>query len=158
MLLYGDANNIQYDCQIYNFCSLREGFKNLGLIPPNNLGAMSEYDFDIKYFHYIFDNDKIFMNLMKVIMDLYYGKNVYLIISDINNNWCSMITESLMKLIQQRYGIVAIEVNCLDDVIFAEDSTFNPYWGLVNLDEDKNRYIYLCEAIRLSTGGLVYSE
>lgn len=158
MLLYGDYRNIQDTCTIYNFCALVEGFQDAGLMPPNSLGALSEYDFDIKYMHYIFDNDIIFMNFMRIIMDLYYGKDVYLIISNINDDWCSMITESLIKLIQQRYGINAVEIQCMEDLMYAEDSGFDPYWGLANLDIDKNRYVYLYESARLATGGKVYNE
>lgn len=155
MLLYGNKDNIQIDCEVYNFCGLVEGFRDANLMPPNSLGAISEYEFDIRYMHYILDNDYVFMNFMSIIMDLYYGKNVYLIISDINNDWCSMITESLLKLIQQRYGIVAAEINSFEDIFYVEDSTFNPYYGLANLDMDKERYTYLCESIRLANGGKV---
>lgn len=155
MLLYGDINNIQYDCEIYNFCSLIEGYKDAKLMPPNSLGAISEYDFDIKYMHYILDNDYIFMNFMSIIIDLYYGKNVYLIISEKNDEWCSMITESLLKLIQQRYGIVAAKIDSFEDIFYVKDSTFNPYYGLANLDMDKERYTYLCESIRLANGGKI---
>lgn len=155
MLLYGNKDNIQIDCEVYNFCGLVEGFRDANLMPPNSLGAISEYEFDIRYMHYILDNDYVFMNFMSIIMDLYYGKNVYLIISDINNDWCSMITESLLKLIQQRYGIVAAEINSFEDIFSVKDSTFNPYYGLANLDMDKERYTYLCESIRLANGGKV---
>lgn len=155
MLLYGNKDNIQYDCEIYNFCGLIEGYRDARLMPPNSLGSISEYDFDIKYMHYILDNDYIFINFMSIIMDLYYGKNVYLIISDSNDEWCSMITESLLKLIQQRYGIVAAKIDSFEDIFYVEDSTFNPYYGLANLDMDKERYTYLCESIRLSNGGKI---
>lgn len=158
MLLYGDCRNIQDNCCVYNFCALVEGFQDAGLMPPNSLGALSEYDFDIKYMNYIFNNDMIFMNFMRIILDLYYGNNVYLIISNINDDWCSMITESLMKLIQQRYGINAVEIDSMEDLFYAEDSGFNPYWGVANLDVDKSRYTYLYETARLASGGKIQYE
>jgi hypothetical protein len=157
LLLYGNYQNIPEDCIVFNFCGLIEKYQSCNLIPPNNLGAVSEYDFDLRYMHWIIDNDSNFTNFMNIIMQLYYGKNVYLITSDNNDDWSNALKESLLKLIQQRYGIEAVEVDCLDDIVYAKDCEFSEY-GIINLDQDKERYLYLYESYRISNGGQVYNE
>lgn len=150
MLLYGNAdiasallenNNIHF----YNFTSLNEKFINkLNLVPPNNLGANSEYVFDVKYMNWILSNDINFINFMRIIIDLYDGIDVFLVIS--NDNWSETLIESLLKLIQQRYGISAVRINEYNDIYYAEDSDFNEGYGLFNLDNDKERYTYIIQA------------
>ena len=169
MLLYGNKNNIQDQCVVFNFTSLIEGYNKLLLVPPNNLGANSEYEFDVRYMHYILDNDMIFISLMQIIYNLYINNNVYLIVSE--DEWSEVLIESLLKLIQQRYGINATrirsfdkqyqinaygffdETKMFDDLIYAKESTFDPNYGLTNLDIDMDRYEYLGAAIRLQQGG-----
>lgn len=151
MLMYGyggiikdiiEMNNIK----IYNFSSLREGFPRLNLMPPHNLGANTEYEFDVKYMNYIFANDIVFMNFMTIIMDLYNGFSVYLLISE--DDWSQLLIDSLMKLIQQRYGVNGVMVNSLEDFQFAKDDTFEDY-GILNLDQDKERYSYIDQQFKM---------
>lgn len=102
MLLYGNARNIQDQCVIYNFTSYIEGYRRLNLIPPNSLGASSEYEFDQRYMEFILSNDYNFVEFFNIIYNLYSGQDVYIIISD--DPWSETLVESLLKLIQQRYG------------------------------------------------------
>ena len=151
MLIYGDGVVIKDilempDFRVYNFSSLREGFPRLNLIPPHNLGANTEYEFDVKYAQYILNNDLIFMNFMTIIMELYYGHSVYLLIS--NDYWSELLIESLMKLIQQRYGVNGARVNTLEDLMFTVDSGFEEF-GIMNLDMDKERYTYLDQQYKM---------
>lgn len=151
MLIYGDGVVIKDilempDFKVYNFSSLREGFPRLNLIPPHNLGANTEYEFDVKYAQYILNNDLIFMNFMTIIMELYYGHSVYLLIS--NDYWSELLIESLMKLIQQRYGVNGARVNTLEDLAFTLDSGFEDF-GIANLDMDKERYTYLDQQYKM---------
>jgi len=155
--LYGDAANIQPDCVVINFNSLIEGFPSANLLPPNNLGAISEYDFDVKYMNWILCNDTNFINFMNIIMEIYYGRNIYLIIN--KDEWGTVLIESLLKLIQQRYGINATFINSPEDIYYAPDSEFNSYYGINNFDQDKERYVYLYEQIKvMQNGGNVYVE
>ena len=135
--------------KIYNFSSLREGFPRLNLMPPYSLGANSEYDFDVKYMNYILQNDLIFMNFMTIILEIYNGNNVYLLVSE--DDWSMMLIDSLMKLIQQRYGINGILVNTLEDYVYARDESFTDY-GVINLDQDKERYAYLDQKYKMMGG------
>ena len=78
-------------------------------------------------------------------------------------DWAENIAESLFKAIQQRYGYNAYRVNSLDDYLWVKNSgslpQFNPYWGIYNLDIDRNRYSILIESARLKAGGdMVYVE
>ena len=148
MLMYGDAHAADMiadnsDTMVYNITSLNERYRNarLDLLPPNSLGANSEYDYDIKYMEWVFSNDAIFVNFMKIILDIYNGLNVFLIIT--HEDWSDMMVESLLKLIQQRYGINSVNITTYEDIRYAEDSGFDPTYGLINLDQDLSRYQYI---------------
>lgn len=162
-LFYGNAEMIKYlsgNFKIYNFNSLKEYGIPMNLFPPNNLGAISEYDFDCKYANYIMTNDIIFMNLMNLIMDLYLGLNIFILVQyddgsffDNNNSaWNTMLIESFFKFIQQRYGINATWINSPEDIASANETSFSDY-GLINLDEDKERASYIGEYQRIIAGG-----
>lgn len=147
ILMNGRANTI-----IFNFTSLAERYPNrLDLIPPNSLGANTERDFDINYMNWIFYNNAQFVALMQIINNLYNGMDVFLAIS--KDDWSMMTVESLLKLIQQRYGINSIIINTYEDLEYAEDSVFEPY-GLLNLDQDLERYQFIMATI----GGIKVEE
>ena len=155
MLMYGDGMAIKDileipNTKVYNFSSLREGFPRLNLMPPHNLGANSEYDFDVKYMEYILGNDLIFMNFMVIMIELYNGNNVYLMVS--NDEWSCLLIDSLMKLIQQRYGINGARIENMEDYSYANESTFTDY-GIFNMDQDKERYTYLDQSYKMKGAG-----
>ena len=153
MLYYGNSQNIQEQCVVFNFTSYIEGYRRLNLIPPNSLGASNEYEFDQLYMDYIMRYDFRFVEFFNIIYYLYSGQDVYLVISD--DSWSEVLIESLLKLIQQRYGYNAVRVNCFDDIVFSEPSSFNKSYGLINLDNDMERYTYLLESSRLASGGVI---
>lgn len=150
MLMYGIAKTAdelitksgRQDIIYLNINSLAERYSHvkLNLLPPNSLGANTEKDFDIKYMEWIFSNNAIFISFMSILVHLYNGYDVFLIITD--EGWSDMLVESLLKLIQQRYGINAVSIKSLEDLQYVEDSIFEPY-GLINLDQDLERYAYL---------------
>ena len=153
MLMYGELHAVNYivdrnSISIYNITSLTEKYKRIPLIPPNSLVANSEYEFDIKYMNWILGNDNNFCSLMTIINDL-VSRDVFLLIS--NDNWSKILIESLLKLIQQRYGINAVYIDTEDDLLYAEESGFSDY-GVLNLDEDRIRYMNLYEQYAISTG------
>ena len=153
MLMYGELHAVDYvidrnNIAIYNITSLSEKYKRIPLIPPNSLGANSEYEFDIKYMNWILGNDNNFCSLMTIINDL-VNRDVFLLIS--NDNWSKILIESLLKLIQQRYGINAVYIDTEDDLLYAEESGFSDY-GVLNLDEDRTRYMNLYEQYAIATG------
>jgi hypothetical protein len=68
-----------------------------------------------------------------------------------------MITESLLKLIQQRYGIIGACINNIDDLLSAEDIGFAEGYGIYNLDNDIERYNYIYQDYKVKNG-LVRSD
>lgn len=161
MLMYGDSKNIINTGYVYNITSYLEGYIRLNaLIPPNELGRFTGKDFDIVYADYIMSNDWIFKQFFDIIYNLYIGNDVYLIASP--EDWSENLVESLLKLIQQRYGYNAIKINSPDDYWSAFNSKyqseFNPDYGLYNLDIDKERYTFIVEMNRIRCGGKVIME
>ena len=162
MLFYGDSrcvSIVNQDTVIYNITSMREGLQRLNLVPPNSMGHMIDKDFDIVYANYIMCNDAIFYDFFQIIYTVYLGKDVLLLYSD--DQWSENMAESLNKLIQQRYGYNCIKITSFDDYIYAvmnmEDG-FNTEYGILNLDQDKDRFAYISESIRLHNGGLIEEE
>ena len=165
MLMYGTAFCYNYamseNCIPFNITSLKEGVVNLSyLIPPNNLGHLDTRDFDIQYANYIMSNDIVFKQFFDIIYCLYLGKDVYLMMDP--SDWSENIIESILKLIQQRYGYDATLITCFDDFVFASNTVniprFNPYFGIMNLDQDKERYSYIIESERIRNGGKIEVE
>lgn len=161
MLMYGvgreDILNIGFSGSgvIYNLTTMREGFNNLRLlIPPNEIGRFTDRDFDIAYMNYILGNDTIFCEFFQIIYNLYIGNDVFILASE--EDWSENILESLLKLIQQRYGYNSVKIDSDDDYIFAKNNMvfdFASGFGLYNLDQDKERFSYIIESFRLSHGG-----
>ena len=163
MLMYGvgreDIININFAGSgvMYNFTTMREGLNNLKLlIPPNNIGRSMDRDFDIAYANYIMNNDMVFCEFFQIIYNLYIGNDVFILVS--NEDWSENILESLLKLIQQRYGYNAVKIDSDDDYIYARNNmffNFAPGYGLYNLDQDKERFSHIVESFRLSHGGIL---
>ena len=159
MLFFGNEKDevinigISNNMIIYTLASFREGFNKLSIMPPNELGRFENRDFDIIYADYIINNDIIFINFFQIIYNLYIGKDVLIIYSE-EFNFSENIIESVLKLIQQRYGYNAIRIDNDDDFIYAKNNNnpyFAPGYGLYNLDTDKERFTYMIEKYRLST-------
>lgn len=157
MLFYGNGNYIVEEAIVYNLNSMKEGFPRFQyLIPPKELGKFIDRDFDIAYYNYLFGADIVFKEFFDIIYTLYTGQDVYILI-DQKMDWSENIAESLFKVIQQRYGCNAIQINSFEDYIYinnyTEGSTFNPYFGLYNLDIDKERYTNIIERNKIYLEG-----
>lgn len=163
MLYYGNGNYIPDECKVYNLNSMREGYPRFRyLLPPNSLGQYVDRDFDIAYFNYIFNNDPVFMEFFSIIFELYANNDVFILVDE-QMDWSENLSESLLKAIQQRYGYNGYRCNSFDDYIWVKNLStpiqFNAYYGLHNLDIDRERYTYLVETFRLRAGGeLIYVE
>ena len=159
MLFYGNSLNIIDNSIVFNITSFKEGYVRLpALIPPNELGRFTGRDFDIIYADYILNNDFVFKQFFDIIYSLYTGQDVYLIMSE--EDWSENLVESIIKLIQQRSGYVSYKINCFEDFLYAKNSSFCPdfnnYFGVYNLDIDKERYTYIIESQRIRNGGQVH--
>ena len=159
MLMYGPASaaDIKFGGKgvMYNLSSMREGFISLqALIPPNTIGRLTDREFDIAYANYIMSNDTLFCIFFQIIYNLYIGKDVFIIVS--TEDWSENLLESLLKLIQQRYGYNSVLINTEADYLYAATSMnfgFAPGYGIYNLDQDKERFTTLIEQYRIANNG-----
>jgi hypothetical protein len=159
MLMYGPASaaNIKFGGKgvMYNLSSMKEGFISLqALIPPNTIGRLTDREFDIAYANYIMSNDTLFCIFFQIIYNLYIGKDVFIIVS--TEDWSENLLESLLKLIQQRYGYNAVLINTEADYLYAATSmnfSFAPGYGIFNLDQDKERFTTIIEQYRIVNNG-----
>ena len=159
MLMYGPASaaDIKFGGKgvMYNLSSMREGFISLqALIPPNTIGRLTDREFDIAYANYIMSNDTLFCIFFQIVYNLYIGTDVFIIVS--TEDWSENFLESLLKLIQQRYGYNAVLINTEADYLYAVTSMnfeFAPGYGIFNLDQDKERFTTLIEQYRIANNG-----
>lgn len=140
MLVFCDHRCINKEivdaCVVFNLSSLLEGFERVSILPPFKLDRYDR-DFDIMYAEYIIQNDNVFYEFMKVMMAIYYGLDVVVLIDRMEVH--EYVNESLIKFIQQRYGIIANNINELSDWENVEDCDFS-LQGLFNMDQDKERF------------------
>lgn len=130
---------------IYNLSSMFNfGIPLPELIPPfMNLTQDIRDDqraFDEFYANYILTNDMPFYQMMNIMYSIYEDPELMVYILIGRDEYRDMISESLIKLIQQRYGYNCNIINEPTDWLYAADSSMNIY-GLYNFDKDKERYI-----------------
>ena len=148
LLLYGKEDPRIYDpyyCEkgyIFNLTTMREGYESLQiLVPPNVLGHLEGLEFDTAYMNYIMQYDRVFLYFFRIMYHMYAGKIVYLLVDD--GNWSENLIESLMKLIQQRYGVNGIMIQSEEDYMEAVlhgSCELATGYGLYNFDMDKMRF------------------
>ena len=110
-------------------------------MPSISASYNDDKQFDIDYANYFFSNDAVFMEFMKIVYPLYEGYDVFLLVSR-NEDTHDIITESICKLIQQRYGYNYQLLNLKDDIDYYDDSNFS-FYGIQTFDTDKERMTYL---------------
>lgn len=151
MLVFGDEKNTisQAILDVCTFKNSRFSVFNLSnaiekgvrlkkLTPP--VYVEDGLGFDIFYANYIMSNDDVFVEFMNIIYKLYEGDIVYVLID--HSEYRDILTESLIKFIQQRYGLLIYMVNETEDWVYVKESEFS-IQGLFNLDIDKERFTLL---------------
>lgn len=109
-------------------------------IPEDILnGDCSNTDFDREYHNFIFNNDIAFAQFMSIIIPVFMNPDTLVHITIIFNEYSNAFVESLIKLIQQRYGYNSYFINDIDDFIYTSDSEFS-IPGLFMLDQDLARW------------------
>lgn len=109
-------------------------------IPENQLtGDCDTPEFDYNYHNYILNNPEAFNQFMNIIIPVNQSPEVLVQILIKYSPYRDAITESLAKLIQQRYGYNTNFVNDLEDFLYVEESTFN-IPGLFAFDQDLQRW------------------
>lgn len=126
---------------LFNLSGFMDKTTQLKLIPDASVvTAYNELQFDQQYASYILNNDAIFYEFFsKVINPIYMGRDVFIVVQ--RSEFFDAITESLLKLIQQRYGYnnIAI-VNTVEDIDYIPRDNIFTTAGIYNLDIDKERY------------------
>lgn len=146
MIVFGEPNNflntdIIKDYYVFNLSSLINNIMPIRLLPdPSIINCSDERQFDQSYFNFIFNDDFRFYEFFsKLINPIYSGKNVIVLVQ--RSLFYDAITESIIKLIQQRYGYNNLAIiNDPEDIDYIpKDNTFTVN-GVYNLDIDKSRY------------------
>ena len=131
----------------YNLSSYYNDAPTLSnLVPtPSNVpidvvqGDRSDPSFDIAYHNYIINNPQAFAEFMNIIIPAFVSPETLVHIMIKNSDYRDVITESLAKLIQQRYGYNICIVNEIEDFIYTEESDFS-IPGLYAYDNDFIRW------------------
>ena len=122
---------------VYNLSSPYEfGIKLYSLIPFSL--DINDPNFDFIYANYIMNTEKAFMEMMELVLNVYYGTDAYVLVEE-DLNYKYETAESLIKFLQQRYGILVYTVRDLEDLEGLKDTPLTSY-GILNLDMDKDRY------------------
>lgn len=95
--------------------------------------------FDVAYGDYLINNNEAFAQLMNIIVPAYTSPETLVQILINSSEYRDAITESLIKLIQQRYGYNIYIVNDLEDFLYVDESDFS-IPGLFTLDQDLARW------------------
>lgn len=106
-------------------------------------GDCATPDFDVAYHSFIINNDAAFLQLMSIIIPVFTDPDTLVQILINVSNFRDVITESLCKLIQQRYGYNSYIVYELEDFLYTEESDMT-IPGLFSIDSDIQRWYSLC--------------
>lgn len=128
---------MQKNAVIYNLNANVTNFEQLYLMPPQGM-LISSPEFDNAYIGLILSDDNYFVQFMRIIIPLFYGSDVYLLAYN-EETVFNPITETILKLIQQRYGYNYQEVHFIYDIDFYIQSSFTTP-GALQFDEDQARY------------------
>lgn len=148
VIFTSNINILQYtpNAVVYNLSSYYSGFENITdlitkiqifnttSLPPNEFIYSPE--FDNMYTNSIFSNNELFGEFIRIIINATEFNVIVLVAHD---PYRDAITESIIKLIQLRYGYNCWEIEELEDLECLKESYFTPY-GLLNLDADKKRF------------------
>ena len=157
MLIFGPYRAIpDDDFKVFNLSSMNQAIERLPglLMIPNYATSMAqdpigyEYQFDLWYYDYVLNDPIACSSLMSILDCIYNGYKVYICISEYSgDNGISMVNESLMKLIQVRYDIKYSIINEKEDYDYLDKDgcDFMSVYGLKNFDDDRKRFIQLCE-------------
>jgi hypothetical protein len=139
------------DKQPFNVFSILDyGYRLDKLAPLNDFleylkedetGDTNSIQFDQKYAQYILGNDEAFIAFMSI-MSKVIDEEDTIVISNYNSPALMPIIDSLLKLIQQRYGINAFIVNTIEDLesIHLKYNEFGSYEQHLTFVNDVERF------------------
>lgn len=131
----------------YNLSSYFSDIPTLNFLIPSSdyisekelNGDCTTPEFDISYHNYIINNDNAFVQFMNMVIPVFTDPDTMVQVLINKSNFRDVITESISKLIQQRYGYNVYQVNETEDFIYTEESDFS-IPGLFIMDKDVNRW------------------
>ena len=100
---------------------------------------------DMVFANMVLNTDAYFCELMRILLPLRDGLDVALLVYR-EEEFFDASTESLMKLIQQRYGYNYQILNTIDDFNQWDQSNFDIN-GTFNLDQDSERYLNIISSV-----------
>ena len=129
--------------------SLYAGLPTLFNLVPTFASAadtsLYEFDnpnFDIAYHKFILDNDASFNELMSIMIPANLNPDCLVQILIKQCDFRDIVMESLLKLIQQRYGYNCYIVNEVDDFVYTNESDFS-IPGLFMFETDRTRWLMM---------------
>jgi hypothetical protein len=132
---------------ILNLSSLYSGYINVThliakIAPINNTGlSMPEFvnsvEFDMQYASSVLNNPELFGSLINIMLRAYEGYLVCVLVE--RDPYRDAVMESLIKLIQQRYGYNCWIIEECEDIDIMSEQMLPPN-GLLTLDADIRQY------------------
>ena len=107
--------------------------------------SLNDYDnpsFDIAYHRYLLDNNVTFNEFMSIVIPANMNPDCLIQVLIKQSEFRDVVTESLLKLIQQRYGYNCYIVNEVEDFIYTDESDFS-IPGLFAFEQDRARWFAL---------------
>lgn len=144
------AQEYKKDYVIFNLSSLYSGYVDLTPLitsrdltqSPTELPNMyiDSPSFDMNYANSMINNPEHFNMLMQIMYVSYNGGISAILVK--RDNYRDAIMESIIKLIQQRYGYNCWILNSISDIQDIKESNYTPL-GLMTLDSDLERFSIL---------------
>lgn len=133
---------------IYNLSSYFSHAPTLNHLIPSSMNIpedvlMGDCDnaiFDMHYHKYVLENNESFMQFMGIVNQSFMYPDALIYIMVMNSPYSNAITESLMKLIQQRYGANSYMINEPEDFLYVEECDFSVP-GIFAMDNDIKRML-----------------
>lgn len=126
------ARDWSVDCT--NLLTCISGMNNSGF--PTNEFVLTQ-GFDVIYYSSIINDVNLFMSFMSIMYNDFNGQNSICLVE--RDPYRDAIMESIIKIIQNRYGANAWIVQDNDDLRCCHDTFYSPD-GLLMLQNDVDRY------------------
>lgn len=161
MIIFTTIRNIPYELleykgirQVvsYNLSSYYSDAPSMNALIPSIQNMSEEIlqgdclipQFDIEYGKHVIGDNNAFLQFMNIIVPAYMNTDMLVQVLIGHSNFRDAITESLIKLIQQRYGYNSYIVNDIEDFLCVDESDFS-IPGLFTIDEDIARWRSMIE-------------
>lgn len=127
---------------IYNLSSYKEGYPTLPSVMNIYFGyqhIINDDAFFSMFYNAVMASPAAFSEIFSLVYNSYMDLDVFVLISS-DTSSRDILTESIMKFIQIRYGYTCGLVNSEEDIPFLKDSPMT-IQGVYNFDIDKELYI-----------------